>query len=112
MNHSRTIRRAAAGVLAAAVVLPAGALATSGHATRAKSVTVKDFEFTPATVRIKKGQSVTWRFKDSTAHTVKGRGFKSRAIRAGSFSHRFTKKGTYRYICTIHPSMKAKVVVS
>jgi plastocyanin len=112
MTRSSIIRRAAAGVAVAAVALPAGALATSGHAARAKSVTVKNFKFTPATVSIAKGQSVTWHFKDSTAHTVKGPGFKSRAIRAGSFTHRFTKAGTYRYICTIHPSMKGTVRVS
>ena len=29
----------------------------------------------------------------------------------GSFSHIFTKKGTYQLVCTIHPMMKMTVVV-
>ncbi|EIT90761.1 hypothetical protein MA3A0122R_5078 [Mycobacteroides abscessus 3A-0122-R] len=29
----------------------------------------------------------------------------------GTFSHQFTKAGTYTYVCGIHPFMKATVVV-
>jgi plastocyanin len=29
----------------------------------------------------------------------------------GSYSHTFTKKGTYQLVCTIHKSMKMTVVV-
>jgi plastocyanin len=112
---SPILRRAALGAVVAAVGVPAGALATTGHSAAAKIVTVKSFKFSPATVKIKTGQSVTWRFKDApTPHNVKGGGgIKSKAsITTGSYTHKFTKKGTFSYICTIHPNMKGKVVVS
>jgi plastocyanin len=114
-RSSRTIRRAAVGAIAAAVALPAGALAVTGHSAAGKTVTVKSFKYSPATVKIKKGQSVTWRFKDAPVpHNVKGSGgIKSKpSITSGSYTKTFKKKGTFSYICTIHPNMKGKVVVS
>lgn len=113
LPSSRTFRRATLGGLAAAVAIPAGAIATTAHSAAGKTVTVKSFKYAPATVRVKKGQSVTWRFKDGPVpHNVKGKGFKSKDLTSGSYKHRFSKKGSYSYICTIHPNMKGKVVVS
>ena len=112
---SLILRRSAAIAAVAAIGVPAGALAATGHAASGKTVTVKNFKFTPSTVKIKKGQSVTWRFKDAPVpHNVKGSGgIKSKpSITNGSYTKVFKKKGTFNYICTIHPNMKGKVVVS
>lgn len=97
-------------------VMSAGlvASAAAGPAT----VRVQDFAFKPATTRITRGRSVTWRFLDGqyVAHNVRSYGtkrFKSSADRtAGTYTVRFRKSGTYRYRCTLHANMNGKIVVS
>ncbi len=91
--------------------LPAGA---SGQATAAATttVTLKNIKFNPRKVTINRGGTVRWVWRDgSIAHNVTGPGFKTRTFSRGSFSHRFTRKGTFRYRCTIHPGMTGTVVV-
>ena len=71
-----------------------------------------DFSFYPAEVIIAKGGTVTWKQQDSTEHTVTGAGFDSGKLTQGqTFSHTFNEVGTYEYRCTVHPSMKGKVIV-
>ena len=79
-----------------------------------KTVTVKNFKFTPAKVTITKGSTVTWKFKkDPAPHNVKGSGgIKSKSkITTGTYKHKFSKKGKFSYKCTIHPNMKGTVTV-
>jgi plastocyanin len=96
-------------------VLSAAAAAPAGSATT-KRVVLKDIEFTPATVSIRRGDSVRWVWRDpSVSHDVTSRGrlrFRSSATKlTGTHTVRFRRKGTYRYVCTIHPNMLGKVVV-
>jgi plastocyanin len=85
--------------------------APSGNA---QSVSIVNFEFSPATLSVPVGTKVTWTNKGSAAHTVTADqgAFDSHAVQPGaSFAFTFTKAGTYAYHCTIHPSMKATVAV-
>lgn len=89
----------------------AGADAASGATVR-----IQDIDFHPAAVVIHRGRSVTWRFLDpEVVHNVTSRGvlrFRSSPTkRSGTYTVRFTKPGTYRYRCTIHPNMRGRVVV-
>ena len=77
----------------------------------------KDIEFRARTVRIHRGDSVRWLFRDApSSHNVTSRGtprFRSSVSQqSGSYRVRFTRRGTYRYVCTIHPGMTGRVVVS
>ena len=97
--------------LAAALALP-----TPVGAARTATVTLEDVEFTPSTVRVKRGDSVRWVWRDgATPHNVRSRGslrFKGTGTRTeGRHTVRFTRKGTYRYVCTVHPGMDGRVVV-
>jgi plastocyanin len=77
-------------------------------------VVMKNLAFEPATVTIKAGESVTWTNQDSMNHTVVADNgeFESSALGNGAaFSFTFDKAGTYPYHCSIHPSMKATIVV-
>lgn len=70
------------------------------------AVTVKNFEFRPKTLVVKPGTVVTWT-NEAGAHTVTADddSFSSPTLSAGqTFSHRFARKGTYRYHCTLHGS--------
>ncbi len=90
------------------------AAAAVGSAT----VRVKDIDFKPHVTRIHTGARVTWSFDEEyTPHTVHSVGKKrfrsSHTKKYGStYSVTFKTPGTYRYVCTIHYGMKAKVVVS
>jgi plastocyanin len=99
--------------LMTAVAIPAFA-ADAGHSASTHTVTLSHIRFHPATLSIKRGDTVQWLWEDKgTEHNVTGKGFKSRTITKGSFSVRFTKAGTFNYHCTIHASegMVGKVVV-
>src|SRR3954468_15918826 len=69
---------------------------------------------TSSTVKIKKGAAVKWVWSDTLPHDVKGPGFSSgvSSTKGHSFTHKFSKKGTFKVICSIHgSSMKTTVKV-
>lgn len=70
------------------------------------SVAIKNFEFQPKTLTVKPGTTVTWT-NNAGSHTVTADNdsFSSPTLTSGqTFSHKFTKKGTYRYYCSLHGS--------
>lgn len=90
----------------------ATAAPVSGHA-----ATIKNFAFSPATLKVKVGTKVTWTNQDTDAHTVTSTGsggpLHSAALAThATYSYTFTKPGTYAYLCTIHPFMTATVEVT
>jgi plastocyanin len=77
-------------------------------------VSAKNFMFTPASVTVKAGTTVTWVNLDDEPHTVFSDAglFRSSALDTKErFSFKFEKAGTYHYLCTIHPRMLGTVVV-
>src|SRR4051812_46572694 len=109
-------------VPATAAALAAGALpAVAGQSPRRApgraTVTLKDIAFNPAKVTIRRGGSVTFRWADGDSpHNVTptGRGPRLRRLttrKSGSAAVRLTRRGTYRFICTIHPGMAGRIVV-
>jgi len=98
-----------AGMPSSAPAAPAAAPVASD------SVTIHNFAFGPQVVTVKAGTTVHWANHDTEAHTVTSDtgAFNSPVLQPGaSYSHKFTKPGTYSYHCSIHPFMTAKVVVS
>jgi plastocyanin len=78
------------------------------------SVTIVDFSFSPGTITINQGDTVTWNNSGPTPHsaTAPNGAFDTGIFPAGeSRSHTFTEAGTYSYICTPHPNMRGTVVV-
>ena len=86
--------------LAAAVA--AGAIAVPALASGGATVKVADYKFSAKTIHVARGQTVTWKWVGSDPHNVTFHGFHSKTQSAGTFKHRFTKPGTYKYVCTIH----------
>ncbi len=82
------------------------------------SVEIANFAFSPASITVKKGATVTWTNKDSAVHTATSDNdapvaFDSGNLATGeSFSFTFDEVGTYAYHCTPHPSMTASVTVT
>jgi plastocyanin len=113
---SRLVLVALAGLLALVLAAcggdeasPAATPADAGGST----VTVQDMTFTPDTLTVPAGTTVTWVFRDgAVAHDVKGDGFKSEIMTEGTFSHRFANPGSYDYLCTLHPNMTGRIEVT
>jgi len=77
-------------------------------------VVAKDFMFSPNTLTVPAGSTVTWTNHDQEPHTVVGDTglFRSGAMDTNeSFSFKFDQPGTYRFICSIHPQMVGTIVV-
>jgi plastocyanin len=86
----------AAAAIATALAVTAPAIGSG------PTVKVSDYKFTQKVVHVKRGATVTWKWAGEDPHNVTGHGFKSRTQTTGTFRHRFTKAGTYKYVCTIH----------
>lgn len=80
------------------------------------TVAIQNFAFSPATITVKVGTKVTWTNKDSAAHTVTGDTNDGPAsgtlAQNASYSFTFSKAGTFKYACSIHPDMKGTVIVT
>lgn len=77
-------------------------------------VTIDNFGFTPATLTVPAGTTVTSANRDDVPHTVVStdKKFASQALDTDErFSYSFTDPGSYEYYCSLHPRMTAKVIV-
>jgi plastocyanin len=109
-------------VVAALAVSAVGAFTGDGAATAqgpvetgTVTVDVKGLAFAKGTRTVAVGTTVVWRNLDDTTHTVTakdGKSFDSRAVDTrGTFSHTFSRRGSFDYLCTIHPFMKGTITV-
>ena len=106
------------GTSSSASSTPASAATpTSGGATAASggsTVEIANFMFTPMTLTVSAGTTVTWKFDDSTPHTVAAddNSFMSPPMSKGqTYTHTFATAGTVKYHCSIHPFMTGVIVV-
>lgn len=77
-------------------------------------IVVKNFMFAPTSLTVGTGSTVTWTNMDEEPHTVVSDAglFRSGALDTSqSFSFKFDKAGTYRFICSIHPQMVGTITV-
>jgi plastocyanin len=87
-----------------------GSPAAGGH-----DVRIDNFSFGPTELTVAPGTRVVWTNHDDIPHTVVAteQQFKSPVLDTDDrFTYEFTKPGTYRYFCSIHPKMTGTVVVS
>jgi plastocyanin len=95
---------------------PASQTQGGGSTGKATTVTIKGFAFTPATVHVTAGTKITFVNEDSVDHDVtakSGASFKSPLFgKGGHYVVTADKAGTIDYVCTVHPNMKAQIVVT
>ena len=77
------------------------------------TVTIANLQFEPHTLTVKRGDRVVWANKDLVPHTATAGGvFDSHSIAANaSWTYIAHTPGRYDYMCTLHPMMKATLVV-
>ena len=88
---------------------------TQQSATTAE-VKIDNFSFSPTTITVAVGTTVTWTNHDDIPHTVvssdDSKALKSKVMDTDEkFSFTFTKPGTFPYFCSVHPKMTGTVVV-
>jgi plastocyanin len=103
-------------VLPLALLIPLVLAAPAGAADESV-IADETFTFTPRTVSIDVGDTVTWNFADSGHTTTSVRGqaerWDSGSVPAGqAFPHRFTRPGKYQYICIPHATFGMKGVIT
>ncbi len=89
---------------------------TPSAPTSVKRVKIVDFAFKPATMTIAKGTRVRWTNAGNTTHTstsIRGVWDSGSLAPGDTFSRVFRRVGTFKYHCTIHPTlMHGKIVVT
>lgn len=107
--------RHAALALGAALALTATAASAASLARpKSRTVVIESMQFSPQQIEVKLGETVVWINKDYFPHTAtaEDHSFDSGEI-APNRSWRFKprKKGVFPYVCTLHPTMKGRLVV-
>lgn len=79
-------------------------------------VIIDNFTFTPSTLTVAVGTTVTWINRDDVPHTAtstaKPKSFQSGTLDTDdTFAHTFTAPGTYPYFCAVHPKMTGQIIV-
>jgi plastocyanin len=80
----------------------------------ANAVTIKGFVFSPSTITIKAGSTVTWTNTDSMPHTVtelNGLFDSGNIATSATYTHTFASTGTFTYHCLMHSMMASATVV-
>ena len=78
------------------------------------SILIKNFDFGPMNVTVAPGTTVVWKNLDGEPHTIASVDgmFRSPALdQNDSYSFTFNRPGVFKYICSIHPKMKATITV-
>ena len=129
-SRSRAVSRAVRLMLVAVGAFAlSGAVAAAANAPqkkgKPKEVSVADFYFGPEKLTLKEGQSVNWVWAEGNTyphdvHMKSGpKGLKNKAsystkttaVTDAEFEKTFTTPGTYKFICTIHPTQMHMTIV-
>jgi len=113
LRHLRRDRRVIALLALTALLVALSSVAALASAPR--QVKVADDYFGVKRLTIGKGTKVRWHWAGVLRHNVTVESgpskFHSRTQVTGSYSHVFTKPGTYHLYCTLHTFMKMTIVV-
>ena len=83
-------------------------------AVNSAAIQIDNFRYSPPTLVVAPGTTVTWTNDDDSPHSVREKDgkFKSAALDTDDkFSQTFAAPGEYEYFCSIHPYMTGKIVV-
>ncbi len=88
------------------------AAARQGSSTR--RITINGFAFIPALLELNPGETVTWVNDDGAPHSiaVKNGAVSDTLMPGSSYGAGFDRPGDYDYLCSIHPYMTGKIIVT
>ena len=108
------LRRAFFPSLGVGMLMAASADFSVVQAQETNAVVLKNFMFSPMSLTIKAGSTVTWKNLDGEPHTVVNDSglFRSSALdQNDTYKYTFDKPGVYKIFCGIHPNMKETITV-
>jgi plastocyanin len=116
MRKQLLVPLSVAALALAPAAWPSAAADPEAEASATKRVRVGDVFFRKSSIAIQSGDRVRWVWVGSLPHNVTvtsgPRRFSSATKRSGVYRKRLRARGTYRYVCTVHPSdMRGRVVV-
>ncbi|HKN54157.1 MAG TPA: cupredoxin family copper-binding protein [Amycolatopsis sp.] len=102
--------------LAVVLAVPFLTFAASPAEAATQVVMMQGYAFSPASLTVHTGDTVTWMQHDEAPHdattTSAPAAFRSPQLSQGqSWSYTFQQAGTYSYYCSVHPDMRASVTV-
>lgn len=111
MNRGRTMLTGLLLAVGLVALTVAPAVAAHHH------VEIEQYAYGPSSLNVTQGDTVTWTNLDEAEHDVVvtngPQQFRSPMLRQGqSWTHTFTVPGTYTYICSVHPDMRAAVAAA
>jgi plastocyanin len=78
-------------------------------------IEIKNFGFSQASITISPGETVSWINMDRVSHTataIEGSFDSGTLGKDDTFSHTFSERGTFNYLCNFHPNtMKGTIIV-
>jgi plastocyanin len=106
-------RRVLAAAAAVATLAVAAIALAADRAGTTHEVVMQGVQFAPATLKVKRGDTVVWTNRDPFPHTATAAGaFDSKSIAEGkSWRWRADRAGTFAYVCSFHPTMKGTLEV-
>ncbi len=104
-------------ILASCSSAPSPTVAASRPASGASEVqvTVEGFAYHPADLTIPVGTKVMWTNKDGAPHTITSDDAlwdSGQLNRGDTFEHTFGQAGTFKYHCSVHPSIRGTITVT
>ncbi len=115
---TRSFRSAYVSIFAIMLFASAGIAITAAHTKAAAAdvtdVKIDNFSFAPQAITVAAGTQVRWTNHDDIPHNTvsEDKVFKSTTLDTDQqFTYTFTKPGTYKYFCSIHPRMTGTIVV-
>jgi plastocyanin len=112
LSHRWLLLVVALTVAASGTCLAGGA--AGGKATT-RTVTIEGSKFDPSTLTVTAGDTIMWVNKDPFPHTATSKDgtLNSQSIAAGqSWTYTASKKGSFAYTCTFHPTMRGRLRVN
>ncbi len=86
---------------------------TSLASSKTASVLIQVYAFSPSSLTVEKGTTVTWLNADRMVYKIKSDNFESPELNRGdTFSYTFNETGTYNYAEASNPSMKGTIIVT
>lgn len=80
-----------------------------------QTIVIRGLKFQPAVLTVNVGDAVEWKNEDIVPHnavSTEPKEFDSGTLAVGdSWKYQAAQRGTFFYNCTLHPNMKAKLVV-
>lgn len=109
MSKTVSVKRSVVALGVSALLAPAGLIAVADAATT-KTVKLKGVVFSPKSITIKKNDRIRFTWAGGT-HNLVGPKVNVPPKRSGTKTVRFTRKGSFKFLCTLHAGMTVTVKV-